>query len=148
MRIKWHTIAVVFVFAVSLVSRADPSVAKEKSPPLMNKNLSGTWHGEKDGIKIDMVLSGVEDAKWTVSTESEGGVGTHIEADLKRVEKKPGLIQLRFHSRGKPGGTVLGQLEKGEGETLTLTILPDSARFEGYKPVEKFPLSEVKAENK
>ena len=128
------------------VASTESSAVPDNTATITNKNLSGTWHGEKDGTKIDIVFSGVEDVKWTVSTELAGGGSSHIEAVLKRVAKKSGLIQLRFDSRDKPSGTVLGYLEKGEGETLMLTILPVSAQFGAYNPLEKFPLSEVKAE--
>ena len=117
---------------------------KGKLRPLTSKDLIGTWCGEKDGMKIKIVFAGAEDATWMIDT-GKGG----LTADLKRVDKESGSVQLRFDSMAKPDGTVLGHLERGEAGMLKLTILPVATKVvPQYKPVEEFPLNEVKIDKK
>ena len=130
--------------AVGLVRRADPPEVKGKLRHLTSKDLIGTWRGEKDGMKIKIVFAGAEDATWMIDT-GKGG----LTADLKRVDKERGSVHLRFDSVAKPAGTVLGHLERGEAGTLKLTILPIATKVVSqYKPVEGFPLNEVKIDKK
>ena len=144
MRTAVVTVTAVIALVVGLVGRADPPEVKGKLRPLTSKDLIGTWRGEKDGMKIKIVFAGAEDATWMIDT-GKGG----LSADLKRVDKEPGTVHLRFDSVAMPDGTVLGHLERGEAGTLKLTILPVATKVvPQYKPVEGFPLNEVKIDKK
>ena len=77
-----------------------------------------------------------------------------IGADLKRVEDEgSGSVHLRFNSvetaTGKSVTEVGGRIERGEGDTLMLTILPAAAKVTAeYKAVERLPLRAVKGEKR
>jgi len=122
-----------------------PAQDKEKPQPLTGKDLSGTWRGEKEGVKVQITFRGADDATWQVNPGSAS-----IGADLKRVDdKKSGTVHLRLDyaetATGKERSAVLGQVERGESGTLRLTILPAATKITAeYKPVERIPLREVK----
>jgi hypothetical protein len=135
----------IFFLVVGSTVLADPPEAKEKAQPLSSKDLTGTWRGEKDGVKVRVTFDGVEDATWQVHPENAS-----IGASLKRVDdKESGAVLLRLDyvetATGKEGSAVLGKIERGKAGTLNLTILPVATKITAeYKPVERIPLSEVK----
>src|SRR4051812_30455763 len=133
-------VATLFALPVASVRSDNPPPARGQPGPLTNRELSGTWRGEKDGTKIEIVFRGGDQAQWIVNPG-----GTTIVADLKRVEdEKSGTVGLRFDSVAKPGGTFLGRLGRGGKGTLELTVLPAATEIVAeYKPVERVPLSRV-----
>ncbi len=150
MREVMFTIAVCFtVVLVSEVS-ADSPDGKAKFRPLTGKDLSGTWRGEKNGIKVQITFGGTEDARLHMRLPKAG-----IDADLKRVDdKKSGTVHLRLDyvetATGKKGSAVRGHLERDESGTLRLTILPAATKITsaddvpGFEPVERVQLTEFK----
>ncbi|MFN0021452.1 MAG: hypothetical protein ACKVP0_24640, partial [Pirellulaceae bacterium] len=95
--------------------------------PLTAKELTGKWFGEaenKDGIKkisanvnFDIKYGG--DVHWDLRYESESRVSTPG-IDGHRVENAAtGRVDLHFRK------TVFGHLERGEGDTILLTMLPE-----------------------
>jgi hypothetical protein len=135
--------------AVSMAEpRKPPRQGIEKARPLRSKELSGTWRGEKERVKVEITFAGTDDAKWHLNTTGATS-GANIGADLKREDDPlSGRVLLRFDYRststGELGSAVLGYVERGEADTLQLTILPKATEFvREYKPVERIPLSKV-----
>ena len=126
----------------------DRREGNEKARPLSSKELSGTWLGEKESVKVEITFRGTDDAKWHLNTVG-ATYGANIGADLKRVDDpQSGRVLLRFDYRststGELGSAVLGCVERGEADTLQLTILPKATEFvKEYKPVERILLNAV-----
>ena len=126
----------------------DRREGNEKARPLSSKELSGTWRGEKESVKVEITFRGTDDAKWHLNTIGATS-GANIGTDLKRVDDpQSGSVLLRFDYRststGELGSAVLGCVERGEADTLQLTILPKATEFvKEYKPVKRIPLSKV-----
>jgi RNA polymerase sigma factor (sigma-70 family) len=109
--------------------------------PLTSGDLSGTWVGEKDGVKVRVTFRAGDDVLWSVTTEKGSN-----HASLKREDDgASGTVHLRFYSALKPRtGTVFGSVGRGAGGDLHLTILPAAAEnsVPEYKAVERIPLQQ------
>jgi hypothetical protein len=133
--------------------------SKEKPRPLGSKELSGTWRGEKDGVKIEIAFSGQDGARWTINTGK-----VQFKADLERADWEESLgrqgkgamlaeddpVHLLFRSKSKPGATLVGSLDRGDGGTLKLSMLStvtDIWGFKSFETVQAFPLSRVQTPN-
>jgi hypothetical protein len=137
---------------------ADPPAGKEKLRPLAGKELSGTWQGEQEGVKVRITFRGAADATWVVNTRGPvvqngrvlGDWYANIAADLKRVDnRKAGVVDLRLDfvigATGERRSELVGRLERGESGGLRITILPAATKVTAeYQPVEGLPLQEVK----
>lgn len=142
MRTTAIAIGMVFAVTVALDGRADPLSAKGKSQSLLSKGLSGTWHGEKAGMKIKVAFQDNKHALLRVDYEGVGGISALV---ALVDDKKSGFVHLRVDTNAKPSGTVLGYLERGEGPGLKITILPVATEIDKeYRAVAGFPLSAVK----
>ncbi|MBC8869335.1 MAG: hypothetical protein H8E44_07945 [Planctomycetes bacterium] len=111
----------------------DRREGNEKARPLSSKELSGTWLGEKESVKVEITFRGTDDAKWQLNTISPNFVA-NIGADLKRVDDpQSDRVLLRFDYRststGELGSAVIGLVDLGEADTLQLTILPKATEF-------------------
>jgi hypothetical protein len=115
-------------------------------PPLTSRDLSGTWAGEKDGVRVKVTFLEGDDVRWSVTTDKGSN-----HASLKREDDRAsGTVHLRFYSALKPRtGTVFGQVGPGVGEGLRLTILPAAAENAApeYKAVEGIPLQREKGKD-
>ena len=117
---------------------------KGKPRPLTSKELTGTWDGEKGGVKVRITFDGADEATWSVNT-GEARIG----ADLKRVDDKgSGTVHLRLDyvetATGMKGSAVVGRVERSDSGAIRLTILPTATEITPeYKPVEGIPLATV-----
>jgi hypothetical protein len=137
--------ALVSALALGSSAWADPPEGEGKTKPLTSKELSGTWQGEKDGVKIGIAFSGADDATWTVNTGT-----ANIGASLKRVDdKNSGTVHLRLDyvetATSKKESAVLGRVERDKSGALRVAVLPAATKITAdYKPVESVLLTEVK----
>jgi hypothetical protein len=119
-------------------------------PPLSNKELGGTWKGEKDGVEVEVKFTGADDIWWAVTVDTNTPFArkrTRTAADMKLEDDKSGAVHLRFISNAKPTGTVLARLERGDGGTLKITLLPAASELNaGYKAVEGITLQKIQPE--
>lgn len=136
--------------------RTKPSVQRDtpKSPAtqpaapggLRSRDLSGTWAGERDGVKARIVFRGDDDASCRIEAPR-----ATIGASLKLVDdQQSDTVGLRLDhfasATGKHGSTVIGKLERNASGPLSLTILPAAAELESdYQPVSQIPLQKISA---
>ncbi len=126
----------------------DRREGNEEARPLSSKELSGTWLGEKESVEVEITFGGTDDAKWHLNTIGPNFVA-NIGADLKRVDDpQSGRVLLRFDYRSTStdelGSAVIGLVERGERDTLLLTVLPKATEFvKEYQPVERILLNAV-----
>ncbi len=136
--------------------RTNPSVQREtpESPAtqpaapggLRSRDLSGTWAGDRDGVKARIVFRGDDDASWRIEAPR-----ATIGASLKLVDdQQSGTVGLRLDhfasATGKHGSTVIGKLERNASGPLSLTILPAAAELESdYQPASQIPLQKISA---
>jgi RNA polymerase sigma factor (sigma-70 family) len=114
---------------------------KQENSSFNSRDCSGKWRGEKDGMKVELVFTGEDDARWVIRMK-----GVQIEADLKRGEVSGGgivteddlkpaakaKVYLRFGTKENPTGTVVGTVERGDGGSLSLDILPAATEIWTY----------------
>ena len=129
--------------ATYLLAQDKPAAPQEQSP--LAKNLLGTWRGESDGSKVEIVIKADGQAKWTVSTSSAERGKASVEADLRWVDdREAAAIELRFTpARATVAHPFIrmGRLAQN-GNGLLLTIVPDAKEQSEhyYELLTKFPL--------
>lgn len=127
---------------VFLESPKEQRNKKERSArplTLTSKELSGTWQGEKDGVKVQITFRDNGKDAWEVIVQKSPNARDLASAELTRVDdKQSGTVRLRFDT--KLGSVVVGQVERDKAGAIRLNILPDAAKHGPYRPVEGIPI--------
>ena len=136
----WLFLVGVFALGVAAGAWADDPARKVPTKPLTIKDLVGTWRGERDGIKVELVVKADGQSNWRVERNIPAGGKYHTQADLQSVDDdKSGGVELRFHRRPevKPPVVLVGRIARGPSGAPMLTIPTES---EQYPAVKDLPL--------
>jgi hypothetical protein len=123
-----------------------PDAAAPKSVPDSSKlnidMLEGIWHGEKDGIRVELSFpwsSEHQQAQWQIIT---GNGASSIEAQMSVAIEPDGIAAQFVFRKGLEFEALQGRVTAGENGTLRLEIIPNTNITDpGYSAVKDLVLT-------
>lgn len=123
-----------------------PDAATPKSVPDSSKlnidMLEGIWHGEKDGIRVELSFpwsSEHQQAQWQIIT---GNGASSIEAQMSVAIEPDGIAAQFVFRKGLEFEALQGRVTAGENGTLRLEIIPNTNITDpGYSAVKDLVLT-------